>query len=101
MAIGTTIRGANAPPILPAAQIKACAVPVSYFGNHFETTMELLGYAPASPAPNKKRMINKLIRPFAAPVSAVKNDHHNTTLLNIFLGPILSPMIPVGISKRA
>lgn len=39
--------------------------------------------------------------PLAAPVIAVKNDHHNTTRVKTLRGPILSPIIPVGISNRA
>ena len=35
------------------------------------------------------------------PVAAVKADHHTTTRISTFRGPIQSPIQPPGISKRA
>src|SRR5687767_5584614 len=70
----------------------------------------MLGNAPASPAPKRKRnTINVPSPPITqdpickptAPVSAVNTDHQITIRNNVPRGPQISPSQPVGISKTA
>jgi hypothetical protein len=56
---GTTIHGESAPPIRLAPQMMPCARARSTGGNQRPTAPAMLGYAPASPAPNRKRMTIK------------------------------------------
>src|SRR5205823_5250058 len=99
--IGTTSRGAIAPPMRLAIQIMPWALARSAVGNQREMLAELFGYAPASPAPNRNR-IGSSMRTFAAkPVRVVKTDHQITMRVRTLRGPIRSPTDPVGISKAA
>ena len=54
--IGMTRKGEMAPPMRLAIQTRPCARARSTVGNQREMLDELLGYAPASPAPNRNRM---------------------------------------------
>src|SRR5271166_4657085 len=54
------------------------ARPRSLFGNHFEATLAIEGYAPASPTPSSSRQPNSEVKPRAKEVSAVNTDHHTT-----------------------
>jgi hypothetical protein len=87
-------------PSLLAIQMKPCARARSTLGNHRAIAAEQFGYAPASPTPNKKRNVTRLQNPPAAPVSAVKPDHHTTIRVMTLRGPRRSPIAPVGISNR-
>ena len=73
--IGITRNGDRPPPIAVAAPNTPIARPRARAGNHFETTVDTLGQAPASPAPNRKRTTSNETRPNVAPVSAVNTDH--------------------------
>src|ERR1039458_8429121 len=98
--IGTTTIGVNPAPKRPAIQIMLWARARSATGNHRATTAELLGYAPASPAPNRNRTISSERKLLTKPVIVVNADHQITILLSVFLGPKRSPIAPLGISKR-
>ena len=54
------------------------ARPRSLSGNHFEATLAIDGYAPASPTPSSRRQPNRVANPRAAEVSAVNADHQTT-----------------------
>src|SRR5262249_48518353 len=65
--------GAMAPPQRANIQTRPCARPRSLNGNHSREARLMLGKAPASPAPKRKRKTTRLARFHAAPVSAVKS----------------------------
>lgn len=69
--------------------------------NHFATTIDAFGNAPASPAPNANRTASSGRKPLTAPVNAVNIDHHATTRASTRRAPMRSPITPVGISKIA
>ena len=75
------------------------AVPRSRDGNQREKARTMLGNAPASPAPNRKRIVSSDPNPRAAPVSIVKPDHHSTMRVSTRRGPRTSPSQPEGISN--
>src|SRR5580693_640449 len=89
IASGTIISGARAEPAWDPVPSQDIARPVSPSGNHREMTAELLGNAPDSPIPNKKRTSNKEINPLTSPVIAVNKDQSSTILIKTALGPIL------------
>jgi hypothetical protein len=60
-----------------------------------------VGNAPASPMPNKNRIIKKEPTPTALAVKAVMMDPKATMAPNTYLGPSLSPIQPPGTWKRA
>src|SRR5438874_202295 len=99
--MGTTSKGEMAPPIRLAIQTMPCALARSTVGNQREMLEELLGYAPASPAPNKNRIGSSIWKLAANPVKVVKADHHSTIRVRTFRGPIRSPIEPLGISNAA
>ena len=57
---GTTSTGVRAPPTRLAAQTKPCARARSVGGNHRPMLPDAFGYAPASPAPNRKRVVTSM-----------------------------------------
>ena len=59
------------------------------------------GNAPASPTPNRNRMIVSDQKPVARPVAIVKADHQITMRVITFRGPMRSPSQPPGTSKIA
>ena len=73
----------------------------SRIGSHTPSALVRLGKQPASPAPNRKRVIHIEAKLHIQPVAAVKNDHHSTTRSSTFFAPSLSPSQPVGISNKA
>ena len=76
-------------------------LPVSVTGNQRDMTAELVGYAPDSPIPNKKRTMIRDASPVVNPVKTVNNDHHNTMRIKTARCPIRSPNMPEGISNNA
>src|SRR6266850_7297329 len=97
----TASGGASAPPSRVPINVMPCARPRSLTGNHFEKLREVLGNAPASPAPNRNRNVSSETKFHASPVAIVNADHHKTIRVNTFLGPIVSPSHPLGTSKIA
>jgi len=77
------------------------ALAVSVAGNHRDIVPELFGKAPASPTPNKKRMVINVNSPVVAPVNAVNKDHHKTMRIKTARCPMRSPNMPEGISNKA
>src|SRR5215471_873026 len=75
---GTTISGATATPKLIPTIVEDTPNDDSLDGNQRDTTAELFGKAPASPAPKRKRATMSDEKPIATPVNAVKTDHHIT-----------------------
>ncbi len=75
------------------------ARPRSRAGNQRDSARAALGKAPASPAPNRKRIATSEERERAAPVSIVKPDHHSTIRVSTCRGPRVSPSQPEGISN--
>src|SRR5215471_5309958 len=57
-------------------------------GNQREIVRVVLGTAPASPAPNRNRMMIREAKPAVTPVNAVNIDHHSTIRVSAFLVPI-------------
>src|SRR5258708_13019828 len=99
--MGTTSKGEMAPPMRLAIQTMPCALARSTVGNQREMLEELLGYAPASPAPNRNRIGSSIWKFAANPVKVVKADHQSTIRVKTFLGPMRSPIDPLGISNAA
>src|SRR4030095_8573700 len=92
--IGITIRGAIAAPAFWPTNNDDRLLEASLAGNQRDTTAVLVGYAPASPIPNKNRTQIKLISPVVAPVSAVNTDHQNTMRKSTARWPMRSPKTP-------
>src|SRR6266446_4469588 len=97
----TASGGARAPPSRVPIKVIPWARPRSLTGNHCEKLREVLGNAPASPAPNRNRKVSRETKLHAIPVAMVNADHHKTIRVSTFLGPIVSPSHPLGISKIA
>src|SRR5262245_11555183 len=70
--------GAVTAPSWAAVNIAPWTRPRSPAGNQREMTRAAFGYAPASPAPNRKRTTNRDTKPNAAPVSIANIDHQTT-----------------------
>ena len=87
------------PPTRDPRNITPLARPRSQIGNHIEKLRAMFGNAPASPAPNRKRIATSDGNPRAADVSIVKADHHNTMRVRTRRGPMTSPSHPEGISN--
>ena len=87
------------PPTRDPRNITPLARPRSRIGNHLEKLRAMFGNAPASPAPNRKRIATSDGNPRAADVSIVKADHHNTMRVRTRRGPTTSPSHPEGISN--
>src|SRR5271170_6175912 len=100
-AIGTIINGATAAPVFVPISSDDIALLVSAAGNQRETTAELFGNAPDSPMPKKNLANINVINPVVAPVNAVNTDHHITMRIKLARCPILSPIMPEGISNNA
>ena len=88
-----------APPIWLAIRFTPHIVARCAGLNHRATTMEALGNAPASPAPNRNRTTSSGTKPLTVPVRMVNADHHPTMRVSISRGPRRSPIVPVGISN--
>src|SRR6266567_8750793 len=97
----TASGGAKAPPSRVPIKVMPCARPRSLIGNHLEKLRDVLGKAPASPAPNKNRNVRSDAKLHASPVAIVNADHHKTIRVSTFRGPIVSPSQPLGTSKMA
>src|SRR6266850_2922348 len=91
--------GARAPPNRVPMKVMPCARPRSLTGNHCEKLRDVLGKAPASPAPNRNRKVSSDTKFHAIPVAIVNTDHHRTIRVSTFLGPTVSPSHPLGTSK--
>src|ERR1700733_13583922 len=88
---GVTSSGEKAPPHRALIHRIPCARTLSPGGSQVVNTLVKLGKQPASPAPNRKRVTSMDVRFQAAPVNAVKNDHHTTTRMSTLRAPIRSP----------
>src|SRR4051812_14958521 len=97
----TTSSGVKAPPHRALNHMMPTARLLSSAGSQFVNILARFGKQPASPAPKRKRVTNKVQRLRTHPVAAVKNDHQRTTRIRTLRGPILSPSQPPGISKSA
>ena len=93
--------GVKAPLMAVAVQKTLNARARSDGGTQRETADVQLGNDPASPAPKRKRTASRVRKLVVAPVRAVKADHQRTMRVRILRGPMRSPRIPLGISKRA
>src|SRR6476619_2668377 len=99
--MGTTSNGEISPPKRLAIHTVPCARPRSTTGNQREIADELLGYAPASPAPNAKRTASSEKKLETTPVRLVNTDHHATMRVSTLRAPIRSAIAPLGISNAA
>src|SRR5271157_6131518 len=72
------------------------ATPRSLSGNHFEATLAIDGYAPASPTPSSRRQPKRVANPRAAEVSAVNTDHKTTATASEMRAPTRSANQPNG-----
>jgi hypothetical protein len=90
-----------APPRRVPMKITPCALPRSAIGNQLAKLREMLGKAPASPTPNRKRTTSSEAKFHAAPVIIVNADHHRTIRVSTLRGPVMSPSQPLGISNAA
>src|SRR5687767_8413869 len=97
----TTSNGVIAPPQRAPIHMTACARVRSTLGSQVLNALVRFGKQPASPAPNRNRVIHIETKFQAQPVAAVKKDHHRTTRTSTLRAPHLSPIQPVGISKSA
>src|SRR5260370_16718866 len=97
--MGTTSKGASAPPSCTLMITRPRARARSSLGNHLEMQEEKLGKAPASPTPKENRMAMRSQKLDAAPVRDVKTDHQRTMRVSTFRGPRRSAREPVGISN--
>jgi hypothetical protein len=97
----STRGGVAAPPQRAQAHNNACALTRSPAGSHTLSMRVRMGKHPASPAPNRKRMIHRERTFQAAPVKAVNTDQPNTICSKTRRTPIRSPNNPIGISNRA
>src|SRR5258706_7128548 len=77
------------------------ARPCSETGNHRDTVRAIIGNAPASQAPNRKRTASRETNPTLAPVSTVNADQQRTIRVRALRVPITSPHQPLGTSKSA
>src|SRR5262249_52316046 len=93
--------GARAPPNRVAIKMMLWARPRSSAGNHCEKLRDVLGNAPASPAPKRNRNASKERKFHANPVAIVNADHQRTMRVRTLRGPMVSPSHPLGISKIA
>ena len=87
------------PPTREPSSMTPLARPRSLSGNQRDKLRAMFGNAPASPAPNRKRITTSDRKPCAAPVSMVKADHHNTIRVSTRRGPLTSPSQPEGTSN--
>src|SRR5947209_16786800 len=94
-------KGAIAAPVLEPIISHDIPLAVSREGIQRAMVPEPVGKAPASPAPNKKRVIINVANPVVAPVKAVNKDHIITIRIKTFFCPILSAIAPEGISNKA
>ena len=99
--VKTTISGVNAPPQRAASHMMACARVRSSPANQLLNAFVRFGNAPASPTPNRNRIIVSDQNPVARPVAIVKADHQTTMRVITSRGPIRSPSQPPGTSKIA
>src|ERR1700722_9439842 len=97
--MGTTRRGAIAPPVWLARRKVPKSVLLCDGLNQRLTTTPALGKAPASPAPKRNRTTSRAGYPVTNPVIAVNADHHKTIRVKTRRAPIRSPRVPLGISK--
>src|SRR5579862_6802844 len=84
----TTSTGVNAPPQRAKVHMMPCALACSTGGSQVENALVRLGKQPASPTPNRKRVIHIVVKLRIAPVSAVNADHHSTIRIRTLRGPI-------------
>ena len=106
--------GAKAPPHRLDNQMKLWAVARSRNGNQRPNARAMFGLAPASPAPNRNRIIKSAISHcsgprrdekmpaihLTAPVAAVKSDQQRTMRKMTLRAPHLSPSQPTGTSNN-
>src|SRR5688572_21529150 len=91
--------GAATAPSWAAVRSSPCTRPRSAAGTHRDRMRATFGYAPASPAPNRKRMTISDTSPVPAPVRAVNTDHQTATRVSTDRAPARSPHRPVGTSN--
>ena len=99
--IKATNAGVKAPPSRALVHMIPCARVRSSNGSQRLNALVRFGKAPASPAPNRKRVAINETQLKAHPVATVKNDHHSTMRRSTLRGPMRSPRYPAGISNRA
>src|SRR5258706_4132723 len=87
----TTSNGVKAPPQRALNHIAPTARLRSSRGNQLVIIFARFGKQPASPAPKRKRVINRAARFQAQPVAAVKHDQQTTTRVSTLRRPSLSP----------
>src|SRR5262249_39418011 len=97
----TTNGGVSAPPSREPACVKPCTNPRSAGRTQRDRDRVAMGKAPASPTPNRKRIVAIDAAPQAAAVIEVKTDHHMTIAEKARRGPIQSPSQPLGIWNSA
>src|ERR1017187_2662051 len=91
-----TSGGASAaPPLIPAKKMP-CADARSEKGIHCAKAREMLGDAPASAAPNRKRIASSDRRFQAVAVRTVNTDHRTTMAARTRRAPKRSPSQPAG-----
>ena len=88
---------ASAAPMREPEKLMPFTRPRSFTGIHEYTTRAMPGNAPASPAPNRKRMTSRLTKFHAAAVSPVNTDHAVTTAVSTKRPPRRSAIAPPGV----
>src|SRR6185436_16451190 len=91
--------GAKAPPDLAPIHMIPLARLRSPSGNQRERARESVGKAPASAAPNTKRVMSSVTKLRVRPVKIVKRDQQPTIRISIRRCPQRSPSHAVGISQ--
>jgi len=89
-----TMGSANAAPIREPEKLIPWTIPLSLVGNHVYITFDKLGNAPASPAPNRNRMIRIELKLHAAAVRAVSTDQIDTIDVMETRAPTWSANLP-------
>jgi hypothetical protein len=88
------MNGATAAPTAEPLSKIATAQPRWAFGNHSDTALVAPGQFPASPAPSRKRIRQKLRKPVAMEVSMAATEYHSTMIERPFFVPIRSKIRP-------
>ena len=92
---------AMAPPAPMPAKKNPCARPRSAAGIQREKACETFGAAPASAAPNRKRIASRDAKLHANAVPAVHADQSTTMAASTRRGPSRSPSQPMGMWNSA
>src|SRR4051794_8934027 len=95
VSIHNTSAGVRPPTRCAPAKKTPCTVPRSRIGIQRENVRATHGHAPASPRPNRKRIPRRTGKLTAAPVAAVRHDHHSTMRESTERVPRLSAQLAV------